>query len=564
MRCERELSMLPLNPDYEEMRIVFNEGQIRNIQETRRNLEAQLKVRNWQYYKSCIDYECSIIAQIKGAGKLAEPVLTKVFLRIQGLFKQALETLHTPFVCYEYFKFCEKERNTMGIADMITLIMREHEKFPFSEDELFIAAAECYWTTHYDLENSVNVLKDGLKLHPDSQSLYLKIIEIEMFHKEKKQDKEEVNRLAMDYLHHMMKNMKDADSYIYIIRWFQGFVYTLPVQDFLIEHVINNYNDNDSVWLLLIEREKRGFPYGTSGEKATEDEKIEKCIEKYEEGLQLLTGTREERLMKSYADFLYEYKDSKKFIDKFKEILNRASDKGYLSERYYIIWLDLSKWSEKGPILHAATKNIPTSLELWRMWLKYEITGGKKKEVLKVFNLAREVLSVIAEECPLSNIVQFWILMLNFHMIASSTEEIREFYEMAILEGANVSNIFKSKYIEWLIVSDGFENSKKLYVELWKKMPSKEMYNSMCQLQGIEAEKSVMSWWDEIHTEACKVYGNEDVDVWINYIKFYMCYSKDGMQKIDEIKSKAKDSLPHIKHKLFFESYDLLLKNVRM
>mgnify|MGYP005985358979 FL=1 len=183
------------------------------------------------------------------------------------------------------------------------------------------------------------------------------------------------------------------------------------------------------------------------------------------------------------------------------------------------------------------------------MRLRYATMTDRKSKVDEVFKQGVEKLNETS--------LPLWLTYIRYCGLLSD-DRIRDIYEEGIKGPPEVSEVLKPKYIEWLAFMEGVEAARTKYNELANKQPfCKELHFTMSKLESTEFDHDYDAW-ARVHELACKQFGEEDVDVWINHILFYLHFHKiDNVgEKVQQICVEAERTLSPLLVSYFKEKYN--------
>lgn len=136
------------------------------------------------------------------------------------------------------------------------------------------------------------------------------------------------------------------------------------------------------------------------------------------------------------------------------------------------------------------------------------------KEVNQIFKQA--ILNLKEKSAPV------WLTTLRYHTLTSGNEVIDLIYKDGVEQPKEVSDILKPEYIQWLALNKGIRDARKTYNLLAQQKPyCKELHTAMFKIESLELDQDVDEMKNVLNL-ACEQFGNEDVDVWISYIEFYL------------------------------------------
>jgi hypothetical protein len=150
-----------------------------------------------------------------------------------------------------------------------------------------------------------------------------------------------------------------------------------------------------------------------------------------------------------------------------------------------------------------------------------------------------------------------WFMYLRYYGLLARDDIIDSIYRKGITQPQEISETLKPKYIEWLALSKGINDARKMYNILANEKPyCKELHATMSKLESTEIDHDY-EIWAQIHELACKQFGEEDVDVWINHILFYLHFNKSDNvnEKVQRICREAENTLSPLLQSDFREKY---------
>ncbi|KAJ3634573.1 hypothetical protein MTP99_007523 [Tenebrio molitor] len=474
----------------------------RLILKTRKEFEYKINgvSKNLQDFKEYILYEKVLLKQIhnrRDKNMIAERksgIEYKILRRIKNLYEIALQRFSNDFsLCLSYFKFCKQSNYINAASVAVQNMIKNCSQNP----EVWQVAAAWYANDRNDLNTALKVLNKGLTIHKNSQVLYTEAIKLEL-------------------------------------------------------SAITKF-----VWHTLAQRERRGLHYGASCEEIQRSGEtcLSLCFTKYQEGLKKVSSSEKANLWLMYLDCLVETQRENNELpnsvksDLLKTALEQASSEKYLTEKYYIKWLELVTDEEALNLLEKGTSALPHSIDLWKLHLRYATMTDKNLKVDEVFKRGVDMLK--ERSLPL------WFMYLRYYGLLARDDIIDSIYRKGITQPQEISETLKPKYIEWLALSKGINDARKMYNILANEKPyCKELHATMSKLESTEIDHDY-EIWAQIHELACKQFGEEDVDVWINHILFYLHFNKSDNvnEKVQRICREAENTLSPLLQSDFREKY---------
>lgn len=144
------------------------------------------------------------------------------------------------------------------------------------------------------------------------------------------------------------------------------------------------------------------------------------------------------------------------------------------------------------------------------------------------------------------NSLPLWNSILRYHFLVSLDEDIEQLYIIAMGQPAKIRNALKPDYIEWLSLVRGINKTREEYERVANEEPfCLELHIRMIKIESMQLHCDINKW-ERVHELACEQFGHDNVDVWINYMKFYLHFNNkdDYDSKVLEIFSRAEKKLP--------------------
>lgn len=422
------------------------------------------------------------------------------------------------------------------------------------------------------------MLHKGISLNKDSAELYSEVIMLEIQQvvdtddSVKSEDDAEVQRkqetcvTALNgYMRIAFKNITDCMFYCKLLKYLSSYKFTAGLQNDIITKLLETHHTNPELWDYLAKREYDGFHYGDA-ETASQKFKSTFCFEKYVEGLSRVPESSKQDLWNMCIEFLIKVNledYASRNVSKSKLLLEayeKAANEGYLSEEHFITWIDKVKETpEKYAIAEKGTSAYPKSVHLWRQrfYLKQDLVIDKPdadKELNETFKLGIEKLG--------DESLTLWSGMIRYYQLNSDTEMVDQLYQEGIKQTGLVGRELKTRYITYLNLNKGIGAARKAYHLIARVRPfCKELHEAMWRAETTEIKFDYESW-GEVHALAVEQFGSEDVDVWIDYLRFYMLYHKSfDLKVVSDISQKALRTLPEHR-KLEFRDKYMQLQNL--
>lgn len=275
------------------------------------------------------------------------------------------------------------------------------------------------------------------------------------------------------------------------------------------------------------------------------------CIAKYLEGLDMVPQNKRSQLWTYFIDYLTTSLTNKQVDDwSLNEYLLKAHNSRCLEEKYYYFWLELNK-SFAGEILKKATEAYPRSQKWHEMYLKYKISKqAPSEEIAMIFHRGKEALGDEA--------INLWAIFIQHHITISSDDTVQNYFISGIQESSKISLFLRSQYLKWLRDRKSIEEIRSAYANLSDMQPfCKELHLVM-----LDVESDNIDNIEAIYNTLCKQFP-EDLDIWLNFMEFYVRCRKGDLSGRNRIYQKALCMLPKQLQNIFKEkcSHYILLSS---
>lgn len=174
-------------------------------------------------------------------------------------------------------------------------------------------------------------------------------------------------------------------------------------------------------------------------------------------------------------------------------------------------------------------------------------------EINRIFELGVAALK--------ENASTLWNAIMRYHLLNSDRDVQDRIYKDAVTQPGEVGREFKPRYITWLNINKGIKAARIAYHMLVSMKPyCKELHEAMWRAESTEIDFDFDAWV-EVHKHAVEQFGSEDVDVWIDYLRFYMLYNKNQKsvkECVESVRDKARKVLPEYLRLEFEDKYKAL------
>ncbi|XP_030765847.1 uncharacterized protein LOC115889896 [Sitophilus oryzae] len=473
---------------------------------------------------------------------------------LQYYYEYALKSYSSDLnFCLEYLNFLGSHSSLDNGAKHISEMI---ERFK-SEPKVFEKAAAWYKQKDCHME-AIKVLLKGIGTHPSEKFLYIYLIDVELSNP---QDNK-IPRFKK-YIDSILKNIPDPDCFeilMYVLTLFETHLRLYPVQDYILDLLLQKYPDEERVWHTIAIRELNGHYYNASPEemrKQSTKHSIRRCIARYKEGIAKVPGKKKPALWKLYLDTLIDLqKDNPRVANVFKvnslrEALEEAKMmKIPMEELHWKALVDICAGNDElvMEILVEATRCRPSSVQLWLLYLKFCLLRNNFNKAEVVFE--RAITSLGHRAVPV------WDLYITTQQLYSDVKT-EELFKRATAEPyEEIAREFKPRYLRWsAMFNPDPKYFRNVYWELALKPPfTRELHREMLTLERIDGRDHFKQQF-----AVFKLYSEQfgdDIDVWLDWIGTIWEQNKpDQDAEATKVYENAVEKLPQIKIQEFIEKY---------
>ncbi|XP_017768818.1 PREDICTED: uncharacterized protein LOC108556969 [Nicrophorus vespilloides] len=561
-----QIHMERMVEEFEEMARteIFSDEEIRVIKNKRENFENKvcgMTSHSLLGFRSYIEFEYNIYKLIKARrsklkqGEKIKSIDQKILKRVANLYLRAIKLYPEKDIelYFDYFNFCHTTKYVGNVAHICSQLIQCHSK----NENAWLTAAQWYmYSKHKNVDLAIKTLQKGIVMIQTSKVLYKKCIQFELAALEKNSDEEAealLNKKINIYFEDIVSKIPEVQFYVDIFFMLKNYAKTVPAQLKIVEYLQKNHSDKAVTWHVLAENSKREEP------EKTFEEKLGSSITNYKEGLEKLESEEKAKLWNYYLNSLHGLCKKKDNLEIIKPVMvnafKEASNENVCTESHYINWLNISTDVEGKEILEMGTKKLPNSVDLWLLRLRFCILSkDDKMKVVNVFESGVEALK--------SDSFKLWLTMSDYYPANCDEVETEDFFRGAIKE---FPVVFKVKYIEWLAQFKTIDECREAYRQMKDKPYSKELFLAICNIEMKQSDGNYVEW-EKVYAIACAEFGKNNIDIWLNYIRFYMFHNKVSNAKecIFKVMEDAKKNLNDDLYTEFKRQFDDLYEEYCM
>lgn len=530
-------------------------------------------------YLNFIKYEKDLVAVVRARRRTKHIPQKKaniemgILNRIKILYKQAVHRFPQALPVWdEYVQFCKAYK----FPTEVPVIFDNMLKFHADKPEVWQKAV--MWE-HEEAKNAARVkhlIYGGLQRHPKSETLYFTFIKLKLLEAANQSavadadQREEAQKKLLAQAEVIYKealgNIKTLEFLVGMLEIVSQFEFAWPLEAVILAGLQKSHRKSELMWHTLARRELDGrhlemFEEGGVNKTHPSDPKkcIELCVTVYETACELLDT---EQMWSYYLGTLFmvyemEMDDKGKTEELIHKAFAAAMRENKVSEECFFKFIEFTTYyshlltnDQQLVIFEEATTKFPQNVSMWEMQMRFHIDYQQTDDVYRVFRLALKQLST-TDSFPL------WQLLLLFYKsddrLSGKVKGIyREAIDLAVTE---ISNKLKPQFLEYLVQSEGIAAARSEYNKLCLCVPScLEMHQRMARMEAMQETASV-SDWRKCHDMATQFFGKENVNVWLEMIKFEK--SNGDPKKVSQLYLRAMNTLDKDLVSTFLEAFNL-------
>ncbi|VVC35172.1 Hypothetical protein CINCED_3A024145 [Cinara cedri] len=435
----------------------------------------------------------------------------------------------------EYIEFCSNNKLFITKCSKMldTLMARYH-----TDPEVYITAATYEFDDRNDVETARRYFAEGLKYHSNCKSLYVEEFWVEVQHLEKTAGASLPT--AIGKYRHLIKRFEgDMEFHFILLDKAIQLSAVRELQCNVVRDMVKNYRHSEYMWQKLAKIHFDGFIYHHETEQLHYDKNyisgIRNCIKTYEDGLkENLPPANKHNLWNFYIDHVIEirksYRMKKETIRNFmNETMERAfqeahDNKALRKAEHYIYWANNTN-KDCHMILIEAVGVVKDNVEIWVKLLSYFVDFDSLEMAIEVFQAG--VRALTNRSLPLWQIVILY--MQNTH-----PKLLKQLYQEGARYPYKEINLYiRPQYLEWCVLHNGILSTRELFNELKEMEPEcKELYTSMISYEKSQSSSNTkLGSIRKLYNDTCNAFGQKDIGVWIDCIRFEYMYGSQALVK---------------------------------
>ncbi|XP_011646217.1 U3 small nucleolar RNA-associated protein 6 homolog [Pogonomyrmex barbatus] len=582
-RCQE---MIPVLEQMEKLKL-FDGNEIQNIAEKFKEYEYKIQryTKCKEDYLRYIQYEMDLLKLIKqrkdkyGITQKKTDIDFAIVNKMNNLYKEAISKFQDDIRFWiAYMKFCKHMHFHSNVTDMLSRMLQVHRDKP----KCWHIAACWELEENNNKQSARQYLFRGLKIHPNSQLLYIDAFKLELndhltitsnnfndteSHRDNSasavmNDSEMpvaleaayfIYRQAFEYIKdikfiiellNITKKYKDTDR-------LQKKIICDMIQEYTHESLILECTHEPLIWDIMARRKLQGLvqpglsdiPMEVENVKQTSlKDRIASCNEIYQMALKKI---KTEEMWSLYIDCLLEINNHLESLPNFKKLLKTALIQAHqakkLNEKYYLSWIDLLNVDKEND-----ESTLKEATDIWHMRLNYLLRCGQEK---KAYALYPKLTQLLGEKA-----LPLWKLRI-LHAQIRSSDEVEESFQAA-LKYPLIAKDIKFEWLEWLVLTKGIDVARETYSLCLQPPTTLEFYKKIVMLELVQPEIS-LEYMRQLYDMAIPQFGTNNTSVWLDYMKFEM---KHGDPKnVNSIHERAVKMLDPSLVNSFIEDYNLIV-----
>ncbi|XP_019699148.1 U3 small nucleolar RNA-associated protein 6 homolog isoform X2 [Harpegnathos saltator] len=465
--------------------------------------------------------------------------------KISNLYKSAIFKFQDITLWTDYLKFCKDVHFRSNISRTLGKMLKIHEDNP----KCWHIASRWELEENNDKDNARQMLLNGLRIHPNSQLLYMDAFRLELddyvsVSKDTENTENQEDNLSISEENEMPLSSKkayviyqQASEYIHDIKFIIKLLTvteehdnTEELQMKIVSDMLRDYTLEPLMWNKVAHRQLEGLiqldildpPIElNNSEQISLKDRITICNDVYQVALKHVPT---EEMWSLYIECLLDINKDQESLPNFKKkllkaVLTQAHQAKKLKDKYYSYWINMlgAKAMDEDmqqrlrQFLCEATDTMPNSVILWHTRLKYLLLSGYEKEAVAIYPKMTKILGEKA--------LPLWKMRI-LHEQRKNSETTNEAFQAALQAHPLIAKDIKPDYIEWLAATKGIHAARTAYNDLCLQPPfSLECHKKMVSLEVMQPDIS-LKHARRPHELATHLFGKNDKSVWMDYMKF--------------------------------------------
>ncbi|XP_044736821.1 U3 small nucleolar RNA-associated protein 6 homolog [Chrysoperla carnea] len=524
-----------ITPELEELKRLnlYNDDEIRKQISKRSDFEYKLQRHDTEkhHFLSYIEFEINLLEDIHlrrlkhcVAGKKSD-IEQSITNRIIKLYEQSITKFTNDISLWlSLISFGTQAGRLEKVSEINKKMMETHPRNP----EVWTAAA-LWHVKQGQLRDAEQILLKALQYNPECENLYIEAFTVQLKLKTKiKIENSKPFEPALIIFRSTLKYLPKIELLCNLLNMTDEYDESGRLQFEIINILEAKFSQNEYFWHALALRALEGKPYDSRyvvpiDKELSVKKRLENACAVY---VNAVSQIETPRMWEYYLNTILNYPHTNEVVQ--YNLLQctyercRVTNSRFLTEHHYLMLIQLTdKLTDKEHIIKYGIEQYPESCQLWTELLCFYVKDGKNSEIDITFKKGVEALKDKA--------LPLWKIVIKYYMIPNNDDREEKFQKIKkfYLDGISVpfeevSNPLKIDYIEWLIIEKSFSFARTTFLEMLRseKQPL-ELIRKMISLESshIRPNYKIIKHLLEI---VCNLYGDVDIDSWINLIKFQM------------------------------------------
>uniref|UniRef100_A0A182WHD2 U3 small nucleolar RNA-associated protein 6 homolog n=1 Tax=Anopheles minimus TaxID=112268 RepID=A0A182WHD2_9DIPT len=560
---------------------LFTDEEIQHIKNKRHYHEYKIERRTKKLadFINYVAYECNMFQLLlQRRQKLhirAEWVSLEksIHNRVRILYKRAMARFASDYRVWTHFlQYCKMRRFFTEGSRVLDQMLAFHG----DKTKAWLCAIDWEYQQGQNMSRAKHFTLRGLQRHPECRELCIHFITIQLAEGQKivtklTQDEKPIENnpelsKTRETVQLVYKNFGHKD-----ITFFEELLGKLktfgPLSNELAKEAVTEMRtilaDKEEMWNLLANLALEGNESVTEATESTE--RLEKCLEIYQEALERLPTKKMHTLcidtmlqLNSIEEPAEDQKDKRKALaNAFKSAL--VAD--LLEEEKLVQYLKLLLHNNKPKeelimsVINKGLEQYPACVDIWSSYLRY-LMVHKDADADEVENVFRKATNSLPEKI---NRLPLWKILFQYYNNRPNLPgKVEQLFKRAINQEPGISNHFQPLFLEYLMQTGkgAISTVRREYQRLVKNYTTTlELHRKMASMEATQTPPDAGEW-RKCHENATQFYGRNDPSVWLQYIQFERDHGKP--QLMQSLYDRAKAVLDEESFATFLTEYELI------
>ncbi|XP_037029458.1 U3 small nucleolar RNA-associated protein 6 homolog [Bradysia coprophila] len=531
--------------EYEQMRItkLFENDEINTIIKKREQFEYKLARPHKEIvdYLDYIRYERSLLRLVNERNAKEHKLINFIGQRIKGLYNQSTHRFpNRKSLWDDYFVFITSTLSRADNAEVSAVLDNTILHHGHHVEN---------WLKYIKWERAIrsnetkvrNLLMRALMKHPTSEDLHFEFLDIELANERELSETDVTGNVTLLYTN-AIKSLRNDNSVpaerlltfkAAVLDLLEKFPFTRDLQLMVLKDVHDEHIKEELFWHFLAQRELRGQLTLDEAQNQLLDQKVDaegksqklnikRCVKVYEGALSKINT---EKMWSYYLNTVLELNENIKSLPILKRsvlgcALKAAFHAKKMSEPLCIHYIDIlyATGAADSLILNIIDDSLtmyPMSVTLWESKMRFYIQAKDDQRIVQVFEKSRHKLG--NDSPPIWGLYMKYLLTLDEKV--NGTKKLKDLFDKITIQPHENFRFLKVDAMENVTVLFGMKETRKFFNNACKGFPCLEMYSKMVELESLQIVPDLNNWRKCLES-ASRNYGRNNIDVWLDLIKF--------------------------------------------